>query len=138
MNLFFRREPRVDSAPAKTAPGFAGGGLVTANGLFGDKVVTPRNETLGTVTELLLDAPRGCIAYAVIAHGGFMGVDQQFYAVPWTALAWDAENRRLVLDADRATLAGAPRFDRERWAQEAGADWHEAVHRHYRTRPYWE
>lgn len=137
MNLFFRREPRIEPAHGQ-AQGFAGDGLVTANALFGDKVVNPRNETLGTVTELLLDAPRGRIAYAVIAHGGFMGVEQQFFAIPWRALVWDEANRRLVLDADRATLAGAPRFDRERWPHGLDADWHQAVHRHYRARPYWE
>lgn len=138
MNLFFRREPRIEPAHGQAQQVFPVDGLVTANALFGDKVVNPRNETLGTVTELLLDAPRGRIVYAVIAHGGFMGVDQQFFAIPWSALVWDEANRRLVLDADRATLAGAPRFDRERWPRELDADWHRAVHRHYGARPYWD
>lgn len=140
MNLFSRREPRIEPAhgEGQGQQVFAAEGLVTTNALFGDKVVNPRNETLGTVTELLLDAPRGRIAYAVIAHGGFMGVDQQFFAVPWSALVWDAANRRLVLDADRATLAAAPRFDRERWPQAMDADWHRELHRYYRARPYWD
>ena len=138
MNLFSRREPRIEPAKGPAQQVTPVDGLVTANALFGDKVVNPRNETLGTVTELMLDAPRGRIAYAVIAHGGFMGVDQQFFAIPWSALAWDEANRRLVLDADRAMLAGAPRFDRERWPQAMDADWHRELHRHYRARPYWD
>lgn len=138
MKLFFRREPRAEAARGQGAQAFAGDGLVTANALFGDKVVNLRGETLGTVTEVMLDAANGRIAYAVIAHGGFMGVDQRFFAIPWSALAWDGGNRRLVLDADRATLTGAPHFDRESRPQEMDADWHRAVHRHYRVRPYWE
>lgn len=138
MKLFFRGEPRTGRADAPAPGDFAADGLLTANALFGDKVVGLRNETLGTVTELMLDAPRGRIAYAVIANGGFMGVDQQFFAIPWSALSWDAANGRLLLDADRATLAGAPRFERERWPYEGDAEWHRAVHRHYRAKPYWE
>ncbi len=136
MNLFSRREHKGRTeAPATDLPV---GGLLTANALFGDKVVSLGNETLGTVTELMLDAPRGRIAYAVIANGGFMGVDQRFFAIPWSALAWDAENRRLLLDADREMLACAPRFERERWPYAGDAEWHRAVHRHFHARPYWE
>jgi len=138
VKLFFRGEPRAERTEGLALGAFAGEGLLTANALFGDKVVGLRNETLGTVTELVLDAPRGRIAYAVIANGGFMGVDQQFFAIPWSALAWDAANGCLLLDADRATLADAPRLERENWPQLGDADWHRAVHRHYRAKPYWE
>lgn len=136
MNLFFRR-PRRNEAAEATCAQLPGKGLVTANALFGSKVVNLRNETLGTVTEIMLDAQHGCIAYAVIANGGFMGVDQQFFAIPWSALSFEAPGR-LVLDADRKRLAAAPRFDRESWSSETDAEWHRAVHRHYGSRPYWE
>lgn len=142
MGLFFGRSsstsggaypPEVEPMP-KHNPG---DGLLTANMLFGGKVVNPRHQTLGTITELLLDASRGRIAYAVIATGGFMGVNEQFFAIPWTALAHDAENRRFVIDADRSTLAGAPHFERDSW-QAVDARWHREIHDHYGAQPYWE
>ncbi|MGE5118426.1 MAG: PRC-barrel domain-containing protein [Betaproteobacteria bacterium] len=115
-----------------------GGRLVRAAGLVGEPVVSRDGVPLGNVSELLLDVQRGRIAYAVVTHGGFMGLGERLQAVPWCALSLDDGAPRLVLDADRATFLGAPAFDNEHWPGTPGPDWHQALHRHYRCAPYWE
>jgi sporulation protein YlmC with PRC-barrel domain len=141
MSFIFDRTPGSsrDAAPASVAPPAAGDELVTANALLGDKVVNPRNEPLGTITELVLDTALGRLAYAVVALGGFMGVGEQLFVIPWSALVRDGANRRFVLDADRARLAAAPHveFTRESGSSNA-AGWQRELHRHYGARPYWE
>lgn len=107
--------------------------LIAANALLGDKVVTPRGQTLGTVTEVVLDTCCGRLAYVVITAGGFMGVGEQAFVVPWSALTTDRAGR-FFLDADRAMLAGAP----QQLNGSADPQWHRALHRYYRARPYWE
>jgi sporulation protein YlmC with PRC-barrel domain len=112
--------------------------LVSAATLSGERVVTRHGETVGNVSELMLDVQRGRIAYAVVAHGGFMGLGERLHAIPWGALRFDAEHGCLVLDAERRTFLDAPGFDKEHWPSTPDAAWHHTLHRHYGCRPYWE
>jgi sporulation protein YlmC with PRC-barrel domain len=111
--------------------------LVAASNLLGDRIVDGDNRTLGTLCDVLIDAERGCIAYAVMASGGFMGLGERMYAIPWKALSRDGGRRCYVLCGSQATLAGAPVFDREHWPSEPDLQWHERVHRYYKATPYW-
>lgn len=98
-------------------------------------VVDNVGEVLGSVADLLLDLERGCIAYVIVATGGFLGVGERLFALPWAALR--ADGAQLELQARRRDLEDAPVFDRKPWAQSPAASWHQRVHDYYRARPYW-
>lgn len=138
MSFFFDRIAGASAdAPREPAAGRSpDGDLASVNALLGDKVVSSRNEPLGTVTELVVDTALGRVAYAVVAIGGFMGVGEQLFMIPWGALVRDAAGRRFVLDADRNKLARAPQAG----LKSAGGDaqWQRELHRHYGAHPYWE
>ena len=36
----------------------------------------------------MLDMNTGQVAYAVLAFGGFLGMGEKLFAVPWPALTW--------------------------------------------------
>lgn len=72
--------------------------------LHGRLVLDRNGEVAGSVADVVLDLERGCIAYVAIASGGFLGVGERRFAVPWTALR--AEGRHLVLATTRAALEG--------------------------------
>ena len=112
--------------------------LMTAHTLTGDKVVNRAGDTLGSIDDIMLDVSLGRIAYAVMAAGGFMGLGEKLFAVPWSALTLDAERKCFLLDASKDTFRNAPGFDKDHWPDEADATWHQAVHQHYGTRPYWD
>lgn len=112
--------------------------LMTAGTLTGDKVVNRQDETLGSIDEIMLDVTLGRIAYAVMAAGGFMGLGEKLFAIPWNALTLDTDRKCFVLDASRETFRNAPGFDKDHWPDEADAAWHQAVHEHYGSRPYWD
>ena len=99
-------------------------------------VVDGAGEVLGSVVDLLLDLERGRIAYAVVASGGFMGLGERLVAVPWNALK--AEARQFVLQGKRSVLDNGPTFEHEQWHRAPAKSWHERVHAHFGTRPYWE
>lgn len=105
--------------------------------LLGESIVNRRGERLGSVDDLLIDPASGCIAYAVMAWGGFMGRGERQLVLPWRALRLDGAQRSYVLEADDQRLQNAPCIDRERWPSERSREWHLAVHRHYDTTPYW-
>lgn len=99
-------------------------------------VIDEAGEVLGSIVDLLLDLERGRIAYAVVASGGFMGMGERLVAVPWNALKPEA--RQFVLQGKPGSLDSGPIFEHEQWHGSPAMRWHERVHEHFGTRPYWE
>lgn len=112
--------------------------LMTASTLEGDKVVNRQGEDLGEIDEIMLDVPRGRIAYAVMSSGGFLGMGEKLFAIPWSALTLDTDNKCFVLDVDRQRLKDAPGFDKDNWPSMPDTEFDTRVHSYYGTRPYWE
>lgn len=121
------------SAPADEPPR-----LMTASKLLGIKVLNQQDETLGQIDDIVLDVPRGSIAYVAMASGGFLGLGERLFAVPWTALTYDAGRKCFVMNAQKESFENAPGFDKDQWPTEPSADWHEQVHRHYGVERFWE
>jgi sporulation protein YlmC with PRC-barrel domain len=114
-----------------------GPAVMAADTLEGDRVVNPRGEELGTIEEIMIDVQRGSVAYAVMSCGGFMGLGDKLFAIPWSALTLDADRHCFVLDADRERFEKAPGFDKDHWPSMADDRWASQVHDYYGVRPYW-
>lgn len=131
---------RIDDS-VRSGPGTAAAEqaprLMTASRMCGNKVVNQQNETLGQIDEVVIDVPRGRIAYAAMASGGFLGLGERLFAVPWTALRYDAGRECFVMDARKEVFESAPGFDKDNWPTQADAAWHDQVHRFYGAPPYW-
>lgn len=110
--------------------------LSAATSFLARTVVDKDGETLGSISDLMLDLERGRVAYAVVASGGIMGIGERLFAVPWSALR--PVGQQFVLECTRAGLDSAPAFDRDHWPLTPAYRWHESVHAYYRSRPYWE
>jgi sporulation protein YlmC with PRC-barrel domain len=111
--------------------------VMAADTLEGDKVVNTRGEDLGTIEEIMIDVQRGRVAYAVMSCGGFLGMGEKLFAIPWNALTLDADRHCFVLDADRERLEKAPGFNKQQWPSMADSSWATEVHEFYGVRPYW-
>ena len=61
--------------------------VLAADTLTGDKVVNRQKEDLGKIEHLMIDLETGRIAYAVLSFGGFLGMGDKLFAIPWSALA---------------------------------------------------
>ena len=62
------------------------------------------------------------MSYAVIAHGGFLGVGDNYIAVPWDRLTMDVQPEAAILDVTQQQLEGARSFNYlEAWP--AKVDW---------------
>jgi sporulation protein YlmC with PRC-barrel domain len=97
--------------------------LVSASKLDNYSIVNTAGEDLGQVQDLMLDMSTGQIAYAIISFGGFLGVSDKWFAVPWEAMTWSPENKRLVLNVSRELLKNAPGLDKTRWQEELDSKW---------------
>jgi hypothetical protein len=106
--------------------------------VIGSRVVNAQNEDLGKIEDLVLDVGAGRIAYAVLSFGGFVGLGEKYFAIPWNAFHFNLKASRVVLNVDKKLLANAPGFDKERWPNMADSTWGNSIHKHYGYTPYWE
>lgn len=103
-----------------------------------DRIHNPAGEDLGEIKDLVLEAETGRILYAVLSFGGFLGVGDKLFAIPWQALQFRPEEQQFILDAEKERLEDAPGFDKHNWPNMADRQWQRDVHAHFRVEPYWE
>jgi sporulation protein YlmC with PRC-barrel domain len=112
--------------------------IMDADTLIGDNVVNAAGEDLGEIKAIMLDVESGRVAYAVLSFGGFLGMGNKLFAIPWSALTLDADEKRFVLDIAKDRLDNAPGFDKDHWPAMADASWARHLHEYYDVRPYWD
>jgi hypothetical protein len=112
--------------------------VLTAGTLVGDRVRNPASEDLGKIEEIMIDLPTGKVAYAVLSFGGFLGIGDKLFAVPWSALTVDEGEHQFVIDIAKSVLENAPGFDRNNWPDMADPSFESMIHGHYGKTPYWE
>jgi len=111
--------------------------VLAADTLTGDKVVNRQKEDLGKIEHLMIDVETGRVAYAVLSFGGFLGLGDKLFAIPWSALAVDTGEKQFILEVDKKMLERAPGFDKGNWPDMADRVWGAEVNTYYGAKPYW-
>jgi hypothetical protein len=111
---------------------------LTASTLTGNTVKNRAGEHLGEIEEIMLDLDSGRVAYAVLSFGGFLGLGDKLFAVPWHAMDLDTDDKAFILDVPKARLEKAPGFDKDHWPDFADQKWGLSIHQYYKQTPYWE
>ncbi|TWT85649.1 PRC-barrel domain protein [Posidoniimonas polymericola] len=99
------------------------GHTVRASSLIGKAIENPAEENVGEVSDIVLDARTGKIQYVAVTYGGFLGMGNKMFAVPYQAFkvtpdpddANDPNDYVLVLDVTQEKLEGAEGFDEDHW-----------------------
>src|SRR5215212_9077446 len=73
-------------------------GVLKASELIGMKVEATDGKSLGHIKDLVIDPDEGGIQYAVLDFGGFAGMGDKYFAVPWEALQMDQGHDKIALD----------------------------------------
>jgi hypothetical protein len=80
-----------------------------ASKLRGTKVVNQKNESIGSLDDLIVGKDR--VLFAIIQAGGFLGLGSHLIAVPYESLQINADGSRIVLPAaTRAQVKALPEF----------------------------
>jgi sporulation protein YlmC with PRC-barrel domain len=111
--------------------------VLSATTLIGDAVRNLAGEDLGNVKEIMLDTEFNRIAYVVVSFGGFLGLGDKLFAIPWEAMSIDTDEHCFVLDVDKDQLDAAYGFDKDNWPLFADRAWGLDVHSRYGVEPYW-
>ncbi len=125
------RIERTGSTADRDNPHFLSAGTIK-----GDKVVNRAGEDLGKIEELMIDLEEGQVAYAVVSHGGFLGIGNKLFAIPWKSLTLRAHEHAFFLDIPKETLEKAEGFDKDNWP--LTREKLSGAYTYYGYQPYWQ
>ena len=114
-------------------------GVVSASKIIGEAVTNRQNEDLGKIHELVIDVKEGRLTYAVLSFGGFLGMGNKLFAMPWSAFEFAQHENKLILNVDKEKLKAAPGFDQDaKWPDFADRNWGNSIYKYYGYDPYWK
>jgi len=114
-------------------------GVVPASRIIGETVVNRENENVGKIHELVIDARKNRVAYLVLSFGGFMGMGNKLFAMPWEAFEFSATENKLILNVDKEKLETAPGFEKgDKWPDFSDNVWGESIYSYYNYVPPWK
>ncbi len=119
------RDPYVKDTPS----------LIASDKVEGTAVYGRDGERIGSIQRIILEKRGGRVAYAVLSFGGFWGIGDDYYPLPWDKLTYDESLDGYRIDLTKEQIEAAPkhREDGEDWYRENGR----SVYDHYGVPPYW-
>ncbi len=73
----------------------------------------------------------------VLSSGGFLGIGDRLFAIPWNVLTLDTDRECFVLNVSSQRIKDAPGFDKDNWPSMADTAWATSIHEYYGSEPYW-
>jgi PRC-barrel domain protein len=110
--------------------------LIGSDKVEGTAVYGPDDKKIGTVQRVMIDKVSGKIAYAVVSFGGFLGMGEEYYPMPWSKLDYDTELGGYRVDVTEDQLRGAPNFSRSTEWDWSNRTNDERVYKYY-NEPLW-
>jgi hypothetical protein len=86
--------------------------LIGSDKVDGTAVYGMDGRKIGSVQRVMIDKVSGKIAYAVVSFGGFLGMGEEYFPMPWAALKYDTSLEGYRVNMTEDQLKGAPRFNR--------------------------
>jgi sporulation protein YlmC with PRC-barrel domain len=104
--------------------------------VVGKKVVNLAGEDVGEIKEIVFEGPAGRVTYAILSFGGFLGMGDRLFAVPWGSLSYERTNDVCMMKVDKELLKNAPGFDKNNWPDMSDPTRISEIYNDYRTDPY--
>ena len=107
-----------------------------AKTIIGEEVIGKNGKKLGDIEELMIDMKTSQVVYALMSFGGFWGMGERLFAVPFRALKNDGEKGHLFLDVDEETVNNAPYIQKDSRPDMTDKNWIREIHAFYGVEPY--
>ena len=110
--------------------------LIGSDKVEGTAVYGADQKKIGKLERVMIDKISGKVAHAVLSFGGFMGMGEDYYPVPWATLKYDTKLGGYRANLPKAQLEKAPKYS-------SSTDWNwnrendRRVHDYYKAEPYW-
>jgi len=110
--------------------------LIGSDKVDGTAVYGADGEKIGSIERLMIDKISGKVAYAVLSFGGFLGMGEDYYPVPWSTLDYDTNLGGYRVNFTKDQLDQAPKYSESQgwnWSRENDR----RVYDYYGAQPYW-
>ncbi|MBB3979370.1 sporulation protein YlmC with PRC-barrel domain [Rhizobium azooxidifex] len=110
--------------------------LIASDKVEGTAVYGADGKHIGSIERLILDKRNGHVSYAVLSFGGFLGIGNDHYPLPWGKLNYDESLNGYRIDVTKEQVEAAPHYESEaeyEWDRRNG----KVIHDYYGVPPYW-
>jgi hypothetical protein len=100
------------------------GTLIGSDKVEGTAVYGAGSERIGSIERVMIDKLSGRLSYAVLGFGGFLGVCNDHYPLPWQSLKYDTALGGYVTGVTADQLRAAPHYGEQsewNWGDAANA-----------------
>ena len=107
------------------------------SGIIGEDIENASGDDIAEIKDLVLDSRTGKVRYVVVQYGGFLGVGDKMFAVPFEAFQIrqeepdDPGDYDITLNVTEKELEGARGFDEDRWPDFANTTFTSELDRRY-------
>ncbi len=98
------------------------GNLIGSDKVEGTPVYGADETKIGSIERVMIDKISGRVSYAVLGFGGFLGLGNDHYPLPWQSLKYDTRLGGYVTGITEQQLRGAPRY-----SDASGWNWGDAT-----------
>ena len=96
------------------------GANVRASRLIGMTIQNSKEQNVGEISDMVIDARQGDIKYVAVTYGGFLGVGNDMHAVPFKAIQFETDPENpdtpvLLLDISKETIENSKGFNESTW-----------------------
>ncbi len=109
--------------------------LISSEEVQGTTVYDPRGNDIGEIDHLMIDKVSGNVRYAIMSFGGFLGLGENHFPLPWNSLHYDRDREGYVANVTEQQLRDAPEFSDDSWTDRG---FETRLHEHYQAEPYWK
>jgi len=111
-------------------------GLIGSDKVEGTPVYRSNGDQVGQIERIMIDKISGKVAYAVMSFGGFLGVGEDYYPLPWSLLTYNTRLEGYEVNVSEQQLKSAPKYSKQEswdWSDHARG---QKVYDYYGAAPY--
>src|SRR3954466_6495445 len=111
--------------------------LIGSDKVDGTAVYGSDQKRIGSIQRVMIDKISGKVAYAVMSFGGFLGVGEDYYPLPWSLLNYNTKLDGYEVNVSDQQLKGAPKYSKAQswdWGSRAND---QMIYDYYQVMPYW-
>jgi hypothetical protein len=86
------------------------GSLIGSDKVEGTAVFGANDTKIGSIERVMIDKMSGRVSYAVLSFGGFLGIGDDHYPLPWQSLKYDTNLGGYRTGITETQLKGAPKY----------------------------
>jgi hypothetical protein len=111
--------------------------LIGSDKVEGTNVYRSDGDKIGHIERVMIDKRSGQTAYAVMNFGGFLGMGEDSYPLPWQVLTYNPSLGGYEVNVSDEQLKGAPKYSDDAYWDRTDLQRDRTINDYYGVSPSW-